>query len=64
MTDDTIIVFNGFLGLSNPEKMWIVNSINEYFDSNTKDEIRAQADDRFAELNKNAVTFACKCCGK
>lgn len=64
MTQNTIIVFNGFLGLTNPEKLLVVTAINEYFDSNEKEEIRAQADKRFAELDNDAATFACKCCGK
>ncbi len=64
MTENTIIVFNGFLGLTNAEKLLVVNAINEYFDSNEKDKIRAEADKRFAELDKDPEQFACKCCGR
>ncbi len=64
MTENTVIVFNGFLCLTNPEKLLIVNAINEYFDSNEKEEIREHADKRFAELDKGGADFTCKCCGR
>jgi hypothetical protein len=64
MTNDSTIVFNGFLNLPNLEKLEVVNAINEYFDSNDREPIRAAADERFAAIDRDAAGFECKCCGR
>ncbi len=64
MTDNSTIVFNGFLNLPNLEKLEVVNAINEYFDSNDREPIRAAADESFAAIDRDAAGFECKCCGR
>ncbi len=64
MNDNIAVVFNGFLNLPNLEKLTMVNAINEYFDSNDREPLRAAADERFAAINRDGVGFECKCCGR
>ena len=64
MTDDAIIVFHGFLGLTNLEKLELVNAINEYFDATDKEPIRAARDAEFEKVNIAKTDKTCKCCGK
>ncbi len=64
MTDNSTIVFNGFLNLPNLEKLDVINAINDYFDSNDRDPIRAAADERFAAIDRDGIGFECKCCGR
>ena len=64
MNDNAAIVFNGFLQLPNLEKLTIVEAINEYFDSNEREPIRAAAEARFAAIDRNALDFRCVCCGR
>lgn len=63
MNDKTAIVFKGFLQLANLEKLEVVNSINEYFDSTEREPIRAAAEARFAEIHGKAEKEKCPCCG-
>jgi len=63
MKDKTAIVFNGFLQLANLEKLDLVNSINEYFDSTEREPIRADAEGRFAEIRRISPNEKCPCCG-
>ena len=60
MTDDAAVVFHGFLSLPNLEKLEIIEAINEYFDSNDREPIRAANDERFASIELGE----CKCCGR
>ena len=60
MENDTTVVFHGFLNLTTKEKMELVSSINEYFDSTDREPIRAGNEEAFAKL-KNGE---CKCCGR
>jgi hypothetical protein len=62
MTDDAALVFHGFLNLPNLEKLAVIESINEYFDSMEREPIRAENERRFAELDFTAIK--CKCCGR
>jgi len=62
MTDDAAIVFHGFLNLPNLEKLSVVEAINEYFDSNDREPIRAENEKRFSEIA--ATGTKCKCCGR
>jgi hypothetical protein len=64
MKPDLTVVFNGFLNLPNLEKLELVNAINDYFDSNDREPIRAAADERFAKIDKGEPEFRCKCCGR
>ncbi len=63
MTDNTAVVFNGFLNLTNLEKLELITAINEYFDSNDRETVRAAADERFGSIDRNSAEFECKCCG-
>ena len=62
MKDKTTIVFHGFLQLAALEKLELVNAINEYFDSNDREPIRAAADTDFEKLPKGSESFTCPCC--
>jgi hypothetical protein len=64
MNENITIVFNGFLNLPNLAKLALVNAINDYFDSNDREPIRAAADERFAGIDLSATEFRCKCCGR
>jgi hypothetical protein len=64
MTDDTIVVFHGFLNLSNLEKLKLVEAINEYFDSIEREPIRAANDEAFKGLDLGSANKVCKCCGR
>ena len=64
MKDDTATVFNGFLQLQNLDKLELVNAINDYFDSNDREPIRAAADDRFETIDRSENSFKCPCCGR
>lgn len=64
MNDNVTLIFHGFLNLSNLEKLELVESINEYFDSNEKETIREINEGAFAKLDLTASDRACKCCGR
>jgi hypothetical protein len=63
MQDKTTIVYHGFLQLAALEKLELVNAINEYFDSNDREPIRAAADAEFEKLRTGTGSFQCPCCG-
>lgn len=63
MDTKTTIVFHGFLNLPALEKLALVNSINEYFDSMNREQIREANDKAFEELCADAA-FECPCCGR
>ena len=60
LSDDAAVVFHGFLNLPNLEKLALVESINEYFDSDDREPIRAANDEQFASIDLQD----CKCCGR
>jgi hypothetical protein len=64
MKDKTTIVYHGFLQLAALEKLELVNAINEYFDSNDREPIRAAADAAFEKLQAGAASLDCPCCGR
>lgn len=64
MSDDATIVIHGFLSLPHLEKLKLINVINDYFDSDEREPIRAEHDRRFAELDVVGNKIACKCCGR
>ena len=65
MTDNTAIVFHGFLNLTNLEKLKLVEVMNDYFDNiPVRESIRAENEKRFAELREAPAKLSCKCCGQ
>jgi hypothetical protein len=65
MTDNTAIVFHGFLNLTNLEKLKLVEVMNDYFDNiPVRESIRAENEKRFVELRDAATKLSCKCCGQ
>lgn len=64
MSDDVTIVFHGFLNLTNLEKLKLVESINEYFDSMEREPIRDENEKLFAGLKVGEGAMKCKCCGR
>ena len=63
MKEKATIVYHGFLQLPALEKLELVNAINEYFDSNDREPIRAAADSDFEKLRARSGSFECPCCG-
>ncbi|CAN5695114.1 hypothetical protein BH24ACI3_BH24ACI3_09420 [soil metagenome] len=63
MNQEIVIVLTGFFSLRNLDKLQVVEAINEYFDSNDREPIRAESDRRFAEIKTDAPDFSCPCCG-
>lgn len=64
MNENVTLVFNGFLNLPNLEKLELVERINEYFDSNDREPIRAAHDEKFKSVDLSAAGKICKCCGR
>jgi len=64
MDENVTVVFHGFLNLTAPEKLELIESINEYFDSMDRDPIRAANEAAFADLGVGAAGKTCKCCGR
>ena len=64
MNEDVTVVFHGFLSLTNLEKLKLVESINEYFDSMKREPIREANEKAFAELGIGSTGPACRCCGR
>ena len=63
MKEKATIVYRGFMQLAALEKLELVNAINEYFDSNAREPIRAAADTEFEKVRSEAKPFECPCCG-
>ena len=64
LSDNTTVVLHGFLNLPNLEKLSIVEAINEYFDSNDRDPIRAENEVKLQELLTSSPNRTCVCCGR
>ncbi len=64
MEENITIVFHGFLNLPNLEKLKMVEMINDYFDSNDREPIRAANEAAFADVDFDAPEKICKCCGR
>ena len=64
MNENVTVVFHGFLNLNGPEKLKLVESINEYFDSMNREPIREANETAFAELGVGSEGKVCKCCGR
>ena len=64
MEENITLVFHGFLNLTAKEKLRLVEEINNYFDSNDREPIRAANEEKFAVSGWNSPEKRCKCCGK
>lgn len=64
MEENITVVFHGFLNLTNLEKLKLTEAINDYFDSNDREPIRADNEAKFQSVVWNAPEKKCKCCGK
>jgi len=64
MEENITLVFHGFLNLTAKEKLKLIEEINEYFDSNDREPIRAANEEKFAATRWNLPEKQCKCCGK
>lgn len=64
MDEKLTLVFHGFLNLNAKQKLKLVESINEYFDSNEREPIRAVNDAQFSEIELDADDKICVCCGR
>ena len=64
MDENVTVVFHGFLNLTAPEKLKLVESINEYFDSMNREPIREANETAFKELGIGSDGKTCKCCGR
>ena len=62
MNENITIVFHGFLNLTGKEKLKLVEEINRYFDSNDREPIREENEQKFSDLDLTKTT--CKCCGR
>jgi len=64
MEENVALILNGFFKLTAKEKLRLVEEINNYFDSNDREPIRAQWEEKFAAQGLNAADKKCLCCGK
>lgn len=64
MDANTTIVYRGFFNLPALEKLELVNSINDYFDSNDREPIRAANAAAFEEVLAGKTDTVCPCCGR
>jgi len=64
MEENITTVFHGFLNLTAKEKLRLVEEINNYFDSNEREPIRAAWEEKFAAIDWRQPEKRCKCCGK
>ena len=64
MEENITLVFHGFLNLTAKEKLKLVEQINEYFDSNDREPIRAANAEKLAAARWALPEKQCKCCGK
>ena len=59
-----LIVKGTYSNLTAKEKLQLVGAINEYFDSNNREPIRAENEARFAGIDFDSTAKKCKCCGR
>ncbi len=64
MEENVTVVFHGFLNLPNLEKLKLVEAINEYFDSNNREQIREANEAKFKNIDFDSPAKACTCCGR
>ncbi len=64
MEENITLVFHGFLNLTAKEKLKLIEEINNYFDSNDREPIRAENEAEFTKLDLDSEGKSCKCCGR
>lgn len=64
MNEKVTLVFNGFLNLTNLEKLKMTEMINDYFDSNDREPIRAANEVKFNKMDLDKARHLCPCCRK
>ena len=64
MNENVLTVFNGFLQLTNLEKLKLTEEINNFLDTLNREPIRADAEKKFREIDFSSPTKKCKCCGR
>jgi hypothetical protein len=64
MEENVMLVFHGFLNLTAKEKLRLTEEINNYFDSNDREPIRAENEAKFQSISWNSGEKICKCCGR
>ncbi|MEP6900651.1 MAG: hypothetical protein ABJA66_02810 [Actinomycetota bacterium] len=64
MEENITVVFHGFLNLTAKEKLKLISEINDYFDSNDREPIRAGNEAKFKNIDLSSDGKSCKCCGK
>lgn len=60
--ENVTMVFQGFLNLTNLEKLKLTEKINEFLDSMNREPLREKAEKEFRKID--LTTKTCKCCGK
>lgn len=60
--ENVTMVFQGFLNLTNLEKLKLTEKINEFFDTLDREPLRAKADKDFKKINIGANGKKCICC--
>lgn len=64
MEENVTLVFHGFLNLAAKEKLKLVEEINNYFDSISREPIREANETKFKEIDFSSPGKSCKCCGR
>lgn len=64
MDFNELMVIHGFFALPNRQKMRVVDAINEYFDSTSREEVRSRYDQQFELLDVIGNEIECQCCGR
>ncbi len=64
MNENVTIVFQGFLNLTNLEKLKLTEEINDYLDSMNREPLRAEAEKKFKQIELGKDGKLCKCCGR
>ena len=52
MEENITVVFRGFLNLKAKEKLRLVEEINNYFDSDDREKIRAENEENFGAIDR------------
>ena len=62
MNENIAVIMHGFFKLPNLDKLKVVEAINEYFDSDDREPIRARWETEFAEID--IAETRCICCDR
>ena len=58
--ENVTLVFQGFLNLTNLEKLKLTEKINEFLDSMNRESLREKAENEFSKIDLSGKQ--CKCC--